>query len=119
MESICLWFKQNVELYTSGFGLTLHKIKLTGGLSRYPILTQIKADVMDCAIDVPDYHDLALLGAAIIAGIGVGEYSSWDDPYRSIHLPMSTFIPNPDNVSFYKKRYERYKKVATTLENTI
>jgi xylulokinase len=104
MEGTCFWFRQSIELHTTGFGVEVRCIRLIGGLAGYRGLTQMKTEVINYPIEVPDYSDLSLLGAAIIAGIGVGEYRSWDDPYESIHLPMSTFIPNPDNANFYKKR---------------
>ena len=117
MESSCFWFRQNLELYTSGFEVQPRTIWLTGGLSQCEILTRLKADVLNCPITIPRYPELALLGAAMIAGVGTGVYASWQEAFHRIHLPLDRVVPTEDTIHIYQERYKRYVKTALALKN--
>lgn len=114
MEGMCYWFRQSLEL-TELVG-SRPAIKLVGGLARYHQLTQLKADVMGSPIEVFDYPDLALLGAAIVAGIGVGVYDSWEAHTREIALPTHIVTPDGRRSGLYEARYRRYRLLAARLE---
>ncbi|MGE5572754.1 MAG: FGGY-family carbohydrate kinase [Bacteroidota bacterium] len=114
MEGVCYWFRQSAELAEmAGIPCT---IKLVGGLARYHQLTQLKADVMGSPIEVLDYPDLALLGAAIVAGIGVGMYSSWEAHKRETALSTHVVTPGSGRSGLYEARYRRYRQFAAQLE---
>lgn len=119
MEGICMWFKRNLGIYAEGYQTNIHSICLTGGLSRYSTLTQLKSDIINIPIEVPNYTDLPLLGAAIIAGVGVGEYASWEEVYSFINLPKQKFIPNKDRSDFYNKRYKKYIEIFEIFEKNL
>lgn len=117
MESACFWFRRNLELYASGFAIQPRTIWLTGGLSQVEVLTRLKADVLNRPITIPRYPDLALLGAAMIAGVGTGVYASWEEAFRSVRLPVDRVVPVEEIAPVYQERYTRYVKTALTLIN--
>jgi xylulokinase len=119
MEGVCFWFRQSLDLHNQGFKVETYNIKLTGGLSIYPVLTQLRADVLDKKIKVSDYPDLALLGAAIIAGVGVQEYKSWKEVYETIPISFKEVRPRKNRAVFYEKKYSYYIKLAGFLEKAV
>lgn len=115
MESVCFWFRCNLERYLSGYNVVPRKIWLTGGLSQCEVLTHLKADVLNVPLTIPHYPDLAVLGAAVIAGVGSGTYASWNDAFARLRLPGEQIVPNEARVSLYNTRYSRYIHIAEAL----
>ncbi|GAK55795.1 carbohydrate kinase, FGGY [Candidatus Vecturithrix granuli] len=115
MESVCFWFRYNLERYTSGYGVIPRRIWLTGGLSQCEVLSRLKADVLNATLTIPHYPDLAVLGAAMIAGIGAGVYASWDEAFARVRLPCKQIAPNEARASLYDTQYLRYVHIAETL----
>ena len=54
---------------------------------------------------------LALLGAAIIAGTGVGIYPSVAEGAAKVVKYDTTYEPNPENAAVYEELYQTWKKV--------
>ena len=57
-------------------GATAEEIRLTGGGSRSPFLRQMLADVLDAPCVAVEVDEGPALGAALLAGVGVGVWSS-------------------------------------------
>jgi sugar (pentulose or hexulose) kinase len=55
-------------------GFAISRMIVTGGGTNNPHWVQIKANVSDCALELSDTPEAALLGAAMLAGIGSGLY---------------------------------------------
>lgn len=119
MEGTCLWFRQSVELHIAGFKTRNCNIFLTGGLARYPVLTQMKTDVVDLPLEVPDFSDLALLGAALIAGVGAGVYRSWDDARSAVRISSKRYTQQPQRAAFFRERYRIYLNLSRSFETSI
>ncbi len=55
-------------------GLTLHEVRVDGGAARSQPLMQFQADLLQCEVVRPQTLETTALGAAYLAGIGVGYY---------------------------------------------
>ena len=64
-----------------------------GGATRNEFWMQNKADVAGRPIEVPDVEEATPLGAAILAGIGVGLYRDERDAFERVYKPGKTFEP--------------------------
>ncbi|MDY0095854.1 MAG: FGGY-family carbohydrate kinase [Candidatus Vecturithrix sp.] len=115
MESVCFWFRCNLEHYTSGYDVTLRRIWLTGGLSQCEVLSRLKANVLNAGLTIPHYTDLAVLGAAIVAGVGAGVYASWDEAFARVRLPHEQIVPNDAHTAFYQAQYAQYVHVGRAV----
>lgn len=79
-----------------------------GGASNSEVWTQIKADITGKQIHVPFSDHATTLGAAILGGVGIGIYSSFQEAVqRTVHI-QRTHIPNSDNYSIYQKYFNLY-----------
>lgn len=79
----------------------------SGGGTRIPGWMQIKADISGCTIAVPNIKEAALLGAAEIAGIGIGLYA---DPQSSVsrvrETSQSVYHPDGSHTRQYERIYQ-------------
>jgi sugar (pentulose or hexulose) kinase len=69
---------------------------------------QLAADVTGIPVEVTEVTEAGSLGAAFLAGQGVGAYSSLDD-LRAITNVRKVFEPRPEQGRQYDERYEAYK----------
>lgn len=72
LEAIAL---QNAEVLTAmqkDLGKKLKKLKVDGGASQNNLLMQIQSDYLDTSIERPSNIETTSLGAAYLAGLGVG-----------------------------------------------
>ena len=90
-------------------------IKLSGGASKSEVWTQILADVSGLPVRIPEVADLACVGAAILAGVGVGLYSSCTEGYRRFKIAERIVLPRKEMTEKYKPIFEKYKMQAAAL----
>lgn len=82
-------------------------ITASGGGTRIQPWMQIKADVSGCTIDVPATSEAALLGAALVAGIGVGVYTDADEARSMIRTEPGRVYQSNDSINLtYRRLYE-------------
>ena len=79
LESIALQSAELIEAMAQDSGITLHELRVDGGASRSSLLMQIQADLLGCPVVRPQCIETTALGAAYLAGLGVGFWSSRDD----------------------------------------
>lgn len=91
--------------------------RLTGGISNSKVWLQIFADVLNKPIEVIEQEELGAYGAAILAAVGVGAFSSIEEATSKLVSVKETYYPIEENVEKYKKKYEKYKKVSQTMED--
>jgi hypothetical protein len=60
-------------------GVDIHTVRIDGGMSANPTFTQALADAADCPIEVAPVAESTTIGAAFMAGLGVGVFTSMDD----------------------------------------
>lgn len=84
-------------------------VTVVGGGARNPVWLQIKADVSGCELQVPDMEEAALLGAAMLAGIGAGVYRDAEEARTAATERRQTNFIKPDMSSgaAYLKLYEQ------------
>ena len=62
-----------------------------GGGANSPLFTQIKADVLGVTVSTLQLGETALIGSAVIAGVGIGLLDGYAQPIRQAIRPGSTF----------------------------
>ena len=58
---------------------TVERIRLSGGLTRIPLVTQLKADMLGMPVEVNEEFESTALGAAILSWIALGVLSSAEE----------------------------------------
>lgn len=95
----------NLELILQSYRkyLKVDHMIMTGGGAKGEIIGQILSDVLNVSMTKPDHVEEATsIGAAVIAGVGAGIFSGFDEVKRflSFHEAQK---PNPENVQVYEK----------------
>jgi xylulokinase len=99
-----------------GLGVKPDRLVVVGGATRNKFWMQNKADVAGLLIDVPDVEEATPLGAAILAGIGVGLYKNEQDAFEHVYKPGKTYQPDPQLASKYAEWYQIYKQLYPVLK---
>ncbi len=107
-----------VTAFKSGLGISPDRLVVVGGATRNAFWMQNKADVTGLPIEVPDVEEATPLGAAILAGIGVGLYRDEREAFERVRKPGKTFVPDPALASLYAKCYGIYQQLYPALAPT-
>lgn len=100
-------------------GVKVDVLNAMGGAANSRLWTQIKADVTGKTIRVPASDTATTLGAAILAGVGTGEYKSFKEAVgRTVNI-TSTYEPDMKKHEIYKKYYEIYIEIYKNLKDTM
>ena len=89
----------------------LERLVAVGGATRNAFWMQNKADVLGRPLEVPAVEEASPLGAAILAGIGVGLYRDEQDAYRRVCRPGKTYLPDASAA----ERYARWRPLHRQL----
>ncbi len=114
LEGVAYSLRHNLEVAREA-GVTVGELWATGGAAGSPLWTQIKADVTGCPIVVPTAEQATAWGAAILAGVGVGLFSSYEEAVAGSVATLRRHEPNAEHAAVYEKGYEIYKKLYPAL----
>jgi len=114
LESIAFGFRHHAEVFRE-LGVPLTRAMVTNGGSKSTLWKQILADVLDVELHPIVNHPGASLGAAIIAGIGVGAIDQWTEVDRYVSVGP-TISPNPSQIAGYDDAYREWRELGTALE---
>ena len=101
-------------------------IRFVGGGALAPLTCQILADVLGRPVEtVDDPQNVGAVGAALVAGVGLGAFSSLSQA-KALVPACCRYEPNPDHKAVYdngfavfKNLYEANKKNFAALNKTV
>ena len=114
MEGICFVVRRNVEAFAAA-GVRTQQIRALGGGSRSPVWKQIEADVTGVPVVTTQQADAGALGAAILAGVGIGEFGSISEGINATVVVDRVYEPNPANVTRYDELFKHYVALYESL----
>lgn len=100
-------------------GVRSDVLNAMGGAANSRLWTQIKADVTGTTINVPASDTASTLGAAILAGVGTGEYKSFKEAVTRTISIGRTHEPDMKAHDIYMKYYEIYIEIYEKLKDTM
>ena len=117
MEGVAYSLLHNIETAAEA-GVTIDCMYAMGGAANSRLWTQLKADVTNTTIYVPDSDNASTLGACILAGLGTGVYKSCADAVDKTVSVKREHIPNIDNHKKYQQYFPIYKELYEDLKDT-
>lgn len=96
--------------------LLLSKQQSTGGGAKSRVWCQIIADVLNIPIIKLQHEQGAALGAAILSMVGTGVYQTCELVKTHIDKVKETIKPNKEKVTFYNKKYQKFRKLYPLLK---
>jgi xylulokinase len=117
VEGLDYQFLQIVRGFESAVGVKAEKIVAIGGAINNAFWMQNKADVVGRPIEVPELDEAVPLGAAILAGIGVGLYGSEEDAFRQVSRPGRIYRPDPELTGRYAEWFKTFEQIYPALKD--
>jgi xylulokinase len=114
MESLGYIMRRNIEAL-GNMGIKVAQARSIGGGSRSAVWSQIQADITGVQIVTMQSKEAPCLGAAILAGKGIGVFGNVEDAVSRMALTKQTFEPNAENAGVYQEGYDMYKKLFADL----
>jgi xylulokinase len=110
-------FLDIVSAIESALGARLEKLVAVGGATRNAFWMQNKADVAGRPVEVPGAEEATPLGAAILAGIGVGIYRDEQDAFEQVCRPGKTYEPDLERSGRYADWFPIYRELHPAVQS--
>ncbi|WP_019152697.1 xylulokinase [Robertmurraya massiliosenegalensis] len=110
IEGITFSLNESIEIFRDG-GKKIDTIVSIGGGAKNDTWLQIQADIFNVKIQKLSSEQGPGIGAAMIAALGCGWYSSLNECAESFTKVVKTFEPIEKNVRQYEELFRLYKKV--------
>jgi xylulokinase len=115
LESVC-YESRLIKESLQKTGLEFKEARTTGGCSKSDIWLQIKSDITNLKIVVPKFKDSGLMGAIILASLGIGLFKSEQDAVKElIEIEKEIFPGGEETIYQYDKCFKIYKQLYTKL----
>ncbi|GAA5053399.1 glycerol kinase [Thermocatellispora tengchongensis] len=108
LEAIAFEVRDVVEVMTGAAGLPVPVLKADGGASANDLLMSMQADQLGVPVERPVVQETTALGAAFLAGLGAGLWSSADELRKTWRLDRRFEPGGRDDDS-----YARWRKAVT------
>jgi xylulokinase len=95
--------------------LPTESIRLGGGGARGGLWRQIQADVYGMPVDIVEAEQGPAYGAALLAGVGVGVWSSVDKACDTAVRVATRVQPNSASAAVMNKQYAAYRTLYPAL----
>lgn len=111
MEGVVFAFRDSIEIF-KGLDIKMDKFIASGGGARSDIWLNIQANILNQEIYKVNQPEQACVGAAIVAGVGVGLYDSIEEACTNIiKIKEDPIQPDPQIVDLYNETYPLYKEI--------
>lgn len=97
-------------------GLKVNKIRISGGLARLNLISQMKADITGKEISVLSEFETTSTGAAMMALLGQKEFGSIEEASDKFARVRMIIRPNPADHEKYLEVYDLFKETYETLK---
>ena len=115
LEGIAFANRQVLELASGHTSLAVQEIRITGGASLSNLWCQTKADVLNLPVVRTHASEAGLLGAAMVALVGLKIYSDLDEVQKRFVRIDRAFEPRKDRTGIYDHLYSRWLETQEAL----
>jgi len=115
LEGVALEMKLNLELMEKS-GMNINRFIATGGGTKHPAWTQLKADVLNKEIMVREITEAGCYGASLLARSATEQIPVVDLIRKSTH-DTTLFLPDPRKSESYEIIFKTYKDLYPGLRS--
>ncbi len=84
-------------------GFSIEVVRSIGGAAKSDFWSQMIADITGMPIERPVLTEAAVVGAAMIAAVGAGAFSSLEESSQAFYKAERVFTPQPGNHAAYER----------------
>lgn len=118
LEGVAFSLRDSLEIFRE-LGARMSAIRLGGGGTRSELWRQIQADAYGQPVELIEVDEGAAFGAAILAGVGAGAWSTVDEACERAIRIAERIEPNPDSMKALNRNYEAYKMLYGALRQIL
>ncbi len=115
LEGISYGFYHHLQVLAE-CGLRATRARVSNGGARSRLWKQITSDVLGLPLEQIEQHPGSSLGAAFIAGMGIGEFKEWDEIEHYIQVSQ-VVKPNMEYHAYYQQRFLIYREIYEALKD--
>lgn len=110
LEGVAFALRDSIEVAKS-LGICPERTKICGGGAKSPLWRKIIANVLGMAVEVPKIEEGPAFGAAILAAVACGEFSSVEDAASRIVRIAETIEPEEEIADKYNTCYFKFRQL--------
>jgi xylulokinase len=114
LEGVAFSLRDSFTLFAE-MNVPVRNIRLGGGGARSPLWRQIQADIYGREVEILEAEEGAAYGAAILAGVGAGVWSSVDAACSELVKVAQRVAPAPAVVEQMNARYAAYRRMYPAI----
>jgi xylulokinase len=114
LEAVVFGFRHHVDVFEQ-LGQSVRHVVASDGGAASPLWMQIAADALGRPVHLLRGHPGSCLGAAYVAGVGVGAFEDWDAITRFVR-PAGVVEPDPAQRAVYAEHYALYRETYERLK---
>ena len=119
MEGVVFALRDCLEVFEE-LGIKIEQIIASGGGAKSGVWRQMQADIFNKEISMTQSIEQAAMGAAILAGVGVGLYKDVEDGCKKVvKLKEEKIKPIPENVDIYNQQFKIYQSLYQDLKGNF
>lgn len=116
LEGVAFALRDSFEI-TKSLGVDISRIRINGGGAKSPLWCKIIANVLNVKVDKINSEEGPAFGAAILAAVGCGKYTSVEEATSKLIKVIETTEQDPEIVARYNKKYDIFKQLYPTLKD--
>jgi len=116
LEGVAFALRDSFEIAKS-LGVKIERTRINGGGAKSPLWCKIVANVLNVKVDKINSEEGPAFGAAILAAVGCGKYSSVEEATEKLIKVIDTTEQDPEIVERYNKKYEIFKQLYPSLKD--
>jgi xylulokinase len=114
LEGVIFGFRHHVDVFGE-MGLAVKRVFACDGGAASDLWLQIAADALSVTVTRIDRHPGSCLGAAYVAGFGVGAFKDLGGVGDYVAAGR-VFHPDPNNAAVYDRAYANYREIYERLK---
>ena len=118
LEGVAFSLRDTFEIFRE-MNVPFRTIRLGGGGARSPLWRQIQADIYGREVEIVAAEEGAAYGAALLAGVGTGGWSSVDDACDAVVRVSSRIKPDADAVKLLDRQYHGYRSLYPAVRTAM
>jgi xylulokinase len=118
LEGLTYELRINLDLLRTA-GVPIAELHAVGGGARSGLWLQLKADICDIPLRVPQVTEAACLGAALLGGVAAGEYADLEEAVKTAVRWQQRVEPQAETGASYRARFGLYQEVYPLLRDLL
>ncbi len=118
LEGVAFGLRDSLEVARK-LGVSPRRTKICGGGAKSPLWRKIIANVMHMKVDIIESEEGPGYGAAILAAVGCGIFSTVEEAAANLVKVTATEEPDEELVEKYEERYQKFRRYYPLLKGNF